>query len=362
MIGITDIIGSMKRIHISFTVAIAVVSAPLSCHAQEPPQLPQPQLELPQQLPGTAETAPAAVPSHVIDVGTGSPITFPAQPGASAGSAPGATDSGVGQNTESGVRMVPTELLQQAAVLLQQRGNALKDLFTPQPQYPTSQSIMNPQPAAPPAGELNPLKGLFTPQPQYPTSQTIMNPHASPQDGEHNHFKGLFTPQPQYPTSQTIMNPEAEPRHLVPERVIKWPGASGLGGANTTPAEKANGKRGTNQSAVPPSAMLPATAPLVPPDASQAAPHPEAPFVKQLREAIVLMNGRHYGKSIETLTHILDNEPHNAQAHYIRAVNYVQMRKYAEAASDYKQVMTLQPNTVLSSMASEGLKKIGFSY
>lgn len=382
-------IASMKQIHIGSLMLLAAALAgpgllhPCSCQAQKQSQLlhiaqsTQAVPESIQQTPGTFDLpdGSGALPLQVIDVGTGTPVVLPAQPGTVTGdSQPGSTSSEPGaaaaQGENAPQRMVPTELLQQAAVLLQQRGNALKDLFTPQPQYPTSQTIFNPQPAAPAAGQLNPLKGLFTPQPQYPTPQSIMNPHASPADGEHNHFKGLFTPQPQYPTPQTIMNPEAEPRHLVPERVIKWPGASGLAGSNSTPAEAANDKRGTGQSPVPPSAGrageappaagAPAVAPHAPPDISPGGVHAEAPYVKHLKEAILLMNARHYVRSVEALTRILDAEPHNAQAHYIRAVNYVHLRKYAEAAADYRQVMALQPNTVLSSMAAEGLKKIGY--
>ena len=94
-------------------------------------------------------------------------------------------------------------------------GNPLKDLFTPQPQFVTPQTLMNPQPMAPKAGEANPLKGLFTPQPQYVTPQTLMNPEPNPPDGEINHLKGVFTAQPQFPTPQTLMNPHALPRYYV---------------------------------------------------------------------------------------------------------------------------------------------------
>src|ERR1700733_2003354 len=58
----------------------------------------------------------------------------------------------------------PEQGTESGATLNVQRGNPLAGLFTPQPQYPTPQTILNPEPKAPLAGELNPLKGLFTPQ------------------------------------------------------------------------------------------------------------------------------------------------------------------------------------------------------
>jgi len=98
-------------------------------------------------------------------------------------------------------------------------GNPLKDLFTPQPQFVTPQTLMNPQPAAPKSGEANPLKGLFTPQPQYVTPQTLLNPEPNPPEGEINHFKGVLLPNRSTSRRQTLMNPHALPRYYVKERL-----------------------------------------------------------------------------------------------------------------------------------------------
>ena len=50
---------------------------------------------------------------------------------------------------------------------------------------------MNPQPVPIP-GQDNPMKAMFTPQPQYPTPQTIMNPQASEPPGQTNPLYGLL--------------------------------------------------------------------------------------------------------------------------------------------------------------------------
>lgn len=215
-------------------------------------------------------------------------------------------------------------------------GNPLKDLFTPQPQYVTPQTLMNPQPKAPFAGEANPLKGLFTPQPQYVTPQTLMNPEPSPPGGEINHFKGMFTAQPQYPTSQTLMNPHALPRYYVKERLPEHF------------FEKAvNGKGADGQKAETPLGPAKST------DANTAgSAHP-------LRQALLLLNSGREQDAIRLINRMLVQTPGNFQARYVRAVALVRLRRFAEASEEYKTILRFSPDLALRKLAQEGITKLG---
>ncbi len=214
-------------------------------------------------------------------------------------------------------------------------GNPLKDLFTPQPQYVTPQTLLNPQPTMPKPGEANPLKGLFTPQPQYITPQTLLNPEPNPPSGEINHLKGVFTAQPQYITPQTIMNPHALPRYYVKERLpdhffVK-------DGADKKLAEE---KEET---------------PLGP---ARAADNADSANTHPLRQAMLLINSAHETDAIALMDRVLVQYPGNFQAHYVKAVALVRLRRFGDAREEYKTIMRFSPDLGLKKLAQEGLTKL----
>lgn len=87
---------------------------------------------------------------------------------------------------------------------------------------------------------------------------------------------------------------------------------------------------------------------------------PKAEAYHPLREAIQLMNERRYPQSHESLTALIKKSPKYAQAYYTRAVVNVMMRKYTEAAADYKEVIKLVPQGELHTLAQKGLNKLHF--
>jgi hypothetical protein len=213
-------------------------------------------------------------------------------------------------------------------------GNPLKDLFTPQPQFVTPQTLMNPQPTAPKAGESNPLKGLFTPQPQYVTPQTLLNPEPSPAAGEINHFKGVFTAQPQFPTAQTLMNPHPLPRYYVKERLPdhffeKSVNAKDASGAVETPL-----------------------GPSKPSEAvSSSNSHP-------LRQAMLLINSAREEDAVALMDRFLVQYPGNFQARYVKAVALVRLRRLGDARSEYKTIVQFSNDVALRKLAQEGMTKL----
>lgn len=237
-----------------------------------------------------------------------------------------------------------------------QRGNPLQDLFTPQPQYSTGQTLANPQPQSPAAGETNPLKGLFTPDTQFPTSQTIANPHPQPQEGEPNHFKGLFTPQPQFPTPQAIPNPDAVPRFFVPERLPQAKTdnseqkVDGAFGTNEPPAESKGENEGEEK---------PNLEDKISSDAEQERADKTHTKYDPVREALLHIQLGQYQDSMSLLNKILALNPRDVRAHYLKAMTHVLMRDYITADQEYRLVMSLSPNSQLSRMAEQGLRKLG---
>lgn len=77
-----------------------------------------------------------------------------------------------------------------------------------------------------------------------------------------------------------------------------------------------------------------------------------------IRDAMFQLNARAYDKSLDTLNRLLLSNPNHPQGHYLRAVVYVMMRRYPDAAREYKEVIRLTPSSDLGRRASEGLKKI----
>lgn len=214
-------------------------------------------------------------------------------------------------------------------------GNPLKDLFTPQPQFVTPQTLMNPQPTSPKSGESNPLKGLFTPQPQYVTPQTLLNPEPTPPDGEINHFKGVFTAQPQYPTPQTLMNPHPLPRYYVKERLPEH-----FFEKNTATKGNSGDKAET---------------PLGPskPSDSVAANHNHP-----LRQAMLLINSAREEDAVGLMDRFLVQYPGNFQARYVKAVALVRLRRLGDARAEYKTILQFSGDFALKKLAQEGIAKL----
>lgn len=230
------------------------------------------------------------------------------------------------------------QLLESLRDVFPVNGNPLKDLFTPQPQYVTNQTLMNPQPTNPKPGESNPLKGLFTPQPQYMTPQTLINPEPTPPAGELNHFKGVFTAQPQYPTPQTMMNPHPLPRYYVKERM---PDHFFV---------QQGQEKGAQQGKV--------ETPLGPSKASEnVAESKEHP----LRKAMLLINSAHEDDAIGLMDRLLVQYPGNFQAHYVKAVALVRLRRYGDAREEYRKILQFSADPALKNLAQEGMTKLEVS-
>lgn len=85
-------------------------------------------------------------------------------------------------------------------------GNPLQNLFTPQPQYPTPQSVTNPQPSFA-SGDDRPVTRIF--------SVNNNNPEKAP-EGTNNMLQGVFTAQPQYITPQTLQNQYGQALNALP--------------------------------------------------------------------------------------------------------------------------------------------------
>jgi hypothetical protein len=85
-----------------------------------------------------------------------------------------------------------------------------------------------------------------------------------------------------------------------------------------------------------------------------------------LNKALFAMQTKKYQNSIDILNALLAKDANNAQAHYLLAVSYVQLRKYPEATEQYNIVMKLgkanpAANAQLSQRAEQGLKRISGS-
>lgn len=86
---------------------------------------------------------------------------------------------------------------------------------------------------------------------------------------------------------------------------------------------------------------------------------PVAPY-NPMKEAIFLLKAGQYQPCIDLLTKILSVDPTNLQALYTRAVAAVSIRQYKQAAGDYQAILKAAPDTPISKMAGDGLRKIGF--
>jgi Tfp pilus assembly protein PilF len=69
---------------------------------------------------------------------------------------------------------------------------------------------------------------------------------------------------------------------------------------------------------------------------------------------------KQYSTCLSKLDKFLKENPKHAQAHYLLAVTYVMLHRLNDAASQYKETIKLSPDTDLSKLAQDGLKKLGF--
>lgn len=280
----------------------------------------------PPEVPGASNGGPTPIPN--ADSIPNSTNTFGAV------EIPGYTEA-MNAAKSSGQTKGNKQLIESLRDVFPVNGNPLKDLFTPQPQFVTPQTLLNPQPQAPRAGEANPLKGLFTPQPQYVTPQTLLNPEPTPAAGELNHFKGVFTAQPQYPTPQTLMNPHPLPRYYVKERMPDHFFEKSTGGKKA-PLDQAETALGPSK-----------------PSQSIAANnnHP-------LRQAMLLINSAHEEDAVGLMDRFLVQYPGNMQARYVKAVALVRLRRLGDARQEYKTIMQFSNDVALKKLAQEGISKL----
>jgi hypothetical protein len=150
------------------------------------------------------------------------------------------------------------------------------------------------------------------------------------------------------------------------------------GGANGTPFGAANagqgfgGLTGTSPGAMPPNsgAMPPATA--APDDTTDGSANATTNGATEssgrsnsgakadtpIRRALSDLQGRNFDACVNKLDAILQVEPRNAQAHYLKAVVNVITRHYTQAAIEYRAVLQNSPTAELSSLAQSGLSKL----
>jgi cytochrome c-type biogenesis protein CcmH/NrfG len=77
-----------------------------------------------------------------------------------------------------------------------------------------------------------------------------------------------------------------------------------------------------------------------------------------MKDAIFAMQTGKFADSVSLLNGLLAKDSKNLQAHYLLAVTYVNLRKYSEAAAQYKTVLQSAPNTPIGKLAADGLSKI----
>ncbi|HEY9775485.1 MAG TPA: bacterial transcriptional activator domain-containing protein [Planktothrix sp.] len=77
-----------------------------------------------------------------------------------------------------------------------------------------------------------------------------------------------------------------------------------------------------------------------------------------IHRALSELKAGHYDASIAKLDQILTANPGNGQAHYLKAIAYVNTRHYAQAAEEYRAAIRCSPNSELSRLSAAGLIKL----
>ncbi len=91
---------------------------------------------------------------------------------------------------------------------------------------------------------------------------------------------------------------------------------------------------------------------------SQTSATPAAKTLSPLEQASFAIQSKNFQNSIDLLSLVISKDGKNAQAHYLLAVSYVGVRRYSEAKEEYKIVIKLTPNSKVSQLAEQGLKKL----
>ncbi len=77
-----------------------------------------------------------------------------------------------------------------------------------------------------------------------------------------------------------------------------------------------------------------------------------------LKKALLALHLHNYEQSMAELDNIVEANPKNAEAHYLKAVILVLTRKYEAAAEEYHLVLKSAPSPTLSRRARIGLSKL----
>ncbi len=89
-----------------------------------------------------------------------------------------------------------------------------------------------------------------------------------------------------------------------------------------------------------------------------AAKSPSTVIDTPLKKALLALHLRNYEQSMAELDSIVETNPKNAEAHYLKAVILVLTRKYEAAAEEYRLVLKSAPSPTLSRRAKIGLSKL----
>lgn len=285
--------------------------------------------------------------------------------------------------------------------------NPIKALFNIQPQFPTPQNPGYATPEAPKNTE-NHLQGFFTGQPQYVTPQTPVNPQPVPKFL----IPGFNTPGGVWKPGMPLPGEKKDSAQAQKEGGANSAAGAVAGADNEKTGKDADGKdksgkdkNGADKDKVAKDGKDSKdakdkndkdkadkeksaaddkekkdkgevadkdgdkkdgdkkdsddkNADAKDSDKKEAKVEPTLPY-HPLREAIFLMNTGEYARSIAAIDAILKEQPHNAEAHYLKAVVLVAQRQYKSAGDEYRKVFALVPGTPLAGLAAEGLKKIG---
>ncbi|MBY0547384.1 MAG: hypothetical protein K2W95_08840 [Candidatus Obscuribacterales bacterium] len=94
-------------------------------------------------------------------------------------------------------------------------------------------------------------------------------------------------------------------------------------------------------------------------DAKVARPASTASAVMSpVQEALFLIQTRKFQDSLSVLGPVVSRNGTNLDARYLMAVSYVALRKYPEAAEQYRKIIEMAPHSKQAALSVEGLKKI----
>lgn len=77
-----------------------------------------------------------------------------------------------------------------------------------------------------------------------------------------------------------------------------------------------------------------------------------------VQEALFLIQARKFQDSLSVLGPLVARNGNNLDARYLMAISYVALRKYPEAAEQYRKIIEMAPHSKQAALSVEGLKKI----